>query len=81
MRSYSVSQFKAHSLGLIAGVNETGKSILITKRGKPLAVLTPYQTEKLERSSGQLAGSLLVEGDLVAPLQASGAASAKGKRK
>lgn len=49
-KSFSVSEFKAKSLGLLDEVSRTGQSIVVTKRGKPIAKVIPFRNkgEKLE---------------------------------
>ena len=37
----SVTQFRSHCLGLILQVESGGEGVLITRRGKPVARLTP----------------------------------------
>ncbi len=38
-------EFKTHCLRLIDEVNQTKKSIIITKHGKPMAELTPIENK------------------------------------
>jgi prevent-host-death family protein len=40
-RTISASAFKAKCLGLLDEVAETGETIVVTKRGRPVARLTP----------------------------------------
>ncbi|HSI98154.1 MAG TPA: type II toxin-antitoxin system Phd/YefM family antitoxin [Gaiellaceae bacterium] len=42
-RTISASRFKAHCLGLLDEVAETGAEIMITKRGKPVARVVPVE--------------------------------------
>lgn len=71
MRAITVSQFKAHALGVLKGVAETGEKILVTKHGKPLAVVGPYRKPDFVRKEGRLEGTILDEKDLVAATEIS----------
>lgn len=59
----SASEFKARCLALLDEVAATGKRLVVTKRGKPVAQLVPLDAE----TPASLAGSLLAAEDLVAP--------------
>ncbi len=50
-RTIAASRFKAQCLALLDEVAATGQALVITKRGKPLARLTPLEPpESLEGS-------------------------------
>ncbi|HLX10335.1 MAG TPA: type II toxin-antitoxin system prevent-host-death family antitoxin [Thermoanaerobaculia bacterium] len=57
-------EFKTHCLRLIEEVARTGGSFVVTKRGRPMARVTPVAGQE----PASLAGSILEEGDLVSPL-------------
>lgn len=63
------SEFKARCLELMDRVARTGRPIVITKHGKPLAQLAP-----LPGAAGQLLGlhrgAVEITGDILAPLDA-----------
>ena len=56
-------QFKARVLKLLDRVARTGRSIVITKRGKPVARLAPLKEPR------GLEGSITHEGDIVSPIE------------
>ena len=58
--------FKAKCLQLLDDVAEHREALVITKRGKAVARLVPMPPET--QLFGALAGSVLEEGDTVAPL-------------
>jgi prevent-host-death family protein len=58
--------FKAKCLGLLDTVAEKRESLVITKRGKPVAKLVPMPSDK--ELFGAMAGSVRFESDLVAPI-------------
>ena len=48
MESLSVSEFKATCLSVLQDVNKQKKRIIITKRGKPIAEVIPYESMQKE---------------------------------
>lgn len=63
-KSIAAGEFKARCLKLLDEVAETGQEIIVTKRGKAVARLVPL-APKVRRS---LRGSVLKQGDLLAPI-------------
>ena len=62
-------EFKAKCLQLMELVARSGKSITITKRGKPVAKLVPADAATPRASLfGRLAGTVAYEHDLISPL-------------
>ncbi len=61
-------EFKAKCLQLLDEVAAHREPLVITKRGKPVARLVPMPPEA--QLFGALAGSVLGEGDIVAPVDA-----------
>jgi prevent-host-death family protein len=57
-------EFKTHCLRLLEEVARTGVSFVVTKRGRPVARITPVAGEE----PASLAGSILEEGDLILPI-------------
>lgn len=68
MQTMGISKFKTHSLKILDQVAKTQESIVITKRGKPLAQLIPYRNLISNRKPGKLADTLVFENDIVSPL-------------
>jgi prevent-host-death family protein len=68
MRTMPISRFKAHALATIDEVATTRQAVIITKRGKPVAEVVPYQGGIDEAKPGRLAHTLVREGDIVSPL-------------
>jgi prevent-host-death family protein len=66
-RVIKASEFKAKCLAMIDEVERTRRSIVITKRGKPVAELVPHKVEKRELF-GLLKGRMEIVGDIVSPL-------------
>ena len=69
-KSYSVSEFKAKSLGLLDRVARNQESFIVTKRGKPIARVVPMGSSNLKQVPGRLEDVLVAEEDIVTPLGA-----------
>jgi prevent-host-death family protein len=67
MRSLAISAFKARALELVGKVANTREGLIITKRGKPLARVLPYQAPGEVPVAGRLAEALVFEKDIVGP--------------
>jgi prevent-host-death family protein len=68
--TYSVSEFKAKSLGLLEQISRSGESIIVTKRGKPIAKVIPMGNEGEKLTAGKLRDTLIKEIDIVTPFGA-----------
>ena len=64
--SIGAGDFKAKCLQLLDAVAEQRETLLITKRGKPVAKLVPVEPE--QTLFGALRGSVVEEKDIVSPL-------------
>jgi prevent-host-death family protein len=68
MRKMSASDFKAHCLGVLDEVARSGESVVILKRGRPVARLVPAPLTDDEYPQKRLIGTIEVVGDVVGPL-------------
>jgi prevent-host-death family protein len=68
MKTMGISQFKSHALKILDQVAKTQEIIIITKRGKPLAQITPYRTSGITPKPGRLSDALVFEKDVISPL-------------
>jgi prevent-host-death family protein len=68
MKTMGISEFKTHALRILDQVAKTQEIIVITKRGKPLAQITPYQPLNIEHKPGRLSNTLVFEDDIISPL-------------
>ena len=66
MKKMTASSFKAHCLSVMDEVHATRESVLITKRGKPVAKLVPAG-KGADEIFNFLAGKATIVGDIVAP--------------
>jgi prevent-host-death family protein len=67
MRTIPAGSFKANCLSLMDEVNAKGATLLITKRGKPVAKLVPA-TETVDDIFGFMLGKGTITGDVVGPV-------------
>ena len=68
MQTMAISQFKAQALKILDQIAQNNETVIITKRGKPLAQITPYHEPTSISTPGQLADTLVFEDDIIAPL-------------
>ena len=61
------SEFKAECLAILDEVERTRKTIVITKRGKPVAEIVPHVAAK-RKARGILKGRLEIVGDIISPI-------------
>ncbi len=67
----SISEFKATCLARLERVRRTGRRLLVTKRGRPIAEVVPAVVEReAGHWLGSAAGTGRVTGDLVSPVVA-----------
>lgn len=66
--AFSVSEFKSKALGLLEQVAKSGESFIVTKRGKPIARVIPFQERTEKPVPGRLKDVLISEEDIVSPL-------------
>ncbi len=67
MRTIKASEFKAQCLKLMDEIGKTGEQVVITKRGKPVSLLSPYP-ERPASLFGLHQGSLTILGDILEPI-------------
>jgi prevent-host-death family protein len=63
----AAGQFKAQCLKLMDEVQKRGEEIIITKRGKPVAKLVPFEEPPVS-VLGFLKNTVLTSGDIVSPI-------------
>ena len=63
-RTISASKFKATCLALLDEVARTGRPVVVTKHGRPVAQVAPLD----DAEPPSLLGSVTWEGDLTAPI-------------
>ena len=68
MQSMAISKFKAQALKIVDQVAQDKETIIITKRGNPLAQIIPYHDESSMAQPGNLEDSFVFEEDIVSPI-------------
>jgi prevent-host-death family protein len=68
MEEIAISKFKATCLAVLERVRKTRRPIRVTRFGEPIAEVVPPAPEpKKKRWLGSMAGTIRIEGDIVAP--------------
>ena len=62
------SEFKAKCLALMDEVARTGESVVVTKKGQPVAELVPHRPKPKKDAFGILKGELVITGDIMSPI-------------
>ena len=68
MKTIPAAKFKAQCLTLMENVRKTRQSVVITKRGKPIAKLAPLDDMK-DDFIGRLKGKFEIVGDIESPVE------------
>ncbi len=67
MRTLPAGEFKQTCLRVLNEVRDTGEVVVITKRGVPVAQLTPVPRSKDSDWAGAMRGTGTIVGDLIEP--------------
>ena len=67
MRKIKASEFKVKCLAIIDEVERTGRAVVITKKGKPVATLVPHRASR-PKVLGLLRDRLFITGDIISPI-------------
>jgi prevent-host-death family protein len=67
MKSIQAGKFKAQCLALLDEVAQTNEPLIITKHGKPVAKLLPFDNKK-DGNKTPLKGLATFIGDIISPL-------------
>lgn len=67
MRRIAAGKFKAQCLAIMDEVQAKRETVVITKRGKPIAKLSPVEKET-DDIFGFMKGKIKILGDIVSPL-------------
>ncbi len=67
MRTVKISEFKAKCLDILDRVARTGETLVITRRGIPLARVLPVSSAADDDWIGSLKGSATAMDDLIEP--------------
>jgi prevent-host-death family protein len=68
METMPISKFKATCLGVMQRVKRTGRPVLITRYGQPVAqVVPPTRPAGKGKWIGSMAGTAVTVGDIISP--------------
>jgi len=68
MEQIAISKFKATCLAVLERVRCTGKPVLVTRFGKPVAEITPpLASSRPKRKLGGMEGTMRILGDIISP--------------
>ena len=68
MEEIAISKFKATCLSVLENVRKTGKAVLVTRFGEPVAeVVPPHASRRRKQWVGSLAGTGQIKGDIISP--------------
>ncbi len=68
MKTMAISEFKARALQVLDKVAKTKESVVVTRRGRPLAEVVPFRGAKDKPAPGKLAETLVFEKDILSPI-------------
>ena len=66
-QTVTISKFKATCLRLLDDVYKTGKPLLVTRNGEPIALVSPPPPPKSDDWIGSMRDKLELTGDVVSP--------------
>ena len=62
------AEFKAKCLKIMDDVERRRITVMITKRGRPVARIVPPDSNRPSTLFGALKGSVIIKGDIISPL-------------
>jgi prevent-host-death family protein len=68
VKTMAISEFKAQALKVLNEISKNRETIIITKRGKPIARVAPHSEPEIELTPGKLKDAFVFEKDIVTPL-------------
>jgi prevent-host-death family protein len=67
-KKIAISEFKSHCLEILKNLEKTKSSIVITKRNKPIATVSPFCGKK-NSIFGILKGKVEITGDIISSIE------------
>jgi antitoxin (DNA-binding transcriptional repressor) of toxin-antitoxin stability system len=69
MEQIAISKFKATCLRLLTDVKNTGKSMIVTRKGEPVAIVSPPPPPPQKESwLGSMKDTIQITGDIMSPV-------------
>lgn len=67
LEKVTISKFKATCLRLLDKVKKTGHPLLVTRKGEPIALVTPPPPPEPKAWLGSLKDNVKITGDIISP--------------
>jgi len=68
MEEIAISKFKATCLRLLDSVKKTGRPLLVTRKGEPIALVTPPPPPPKSKTwLGSMKDTIKITGDIISP--------------
>ena len=68
LEKVTISKFKATCLRLLDNVKKTGQPLLVTRKGEPIALVTPPPPPPKPKAwLGSMKDSIKINGDIISP--------------
>ena|SRR5687767_10789794 len=67
VKTVPISQFKAKCLAMLAEVQRSGEPLIVTRRGKPIARVSPERGPTRRDWFGYMKGTFRITGDIISP--------------
>jgi prevent-host-death family protein len=68
MEEIAISKFKATCLRLLDNVKKTGRPLLVTRKGEPIALVTPPPPPPKSKTwLGSMKDTIKITGDIISP--------------
>jgi prevent-host-death family protein len=64
-RVINATEFKAKCLAILDQIHNTGGTVTVTKRGRPVAILGPAEKDSWKSPAGAWVGKVQIVGDIV----------------
>jgi prevent-host-death family protein len=61
----SATEFKARCLAILDEVEKTGRAVTVTKRGRPVATVTPPKSKKFPSLRGAFEGKIKIPDEIL----------------
>ena len=65
MKSMPISEFKSKCIAVLKDAQRSGKGLIVTRRGQPLARVEPISPHPGKRILGTFRGRMKIHGDIV----------------
>jgi len=65
MKTLPISEFKSKCIAILNDAQRSGKGLIVTRRGRPLARIEPFSREPGKRRLGVFRGRMTIKGDIV----------------